>query len=300
MTTVETCEQETVNEKPALEELGLDLLVTSRRQRWLTLSRPVFLIALYAALASWGQLWALPIVVFLIFVAIVTAAHDVVHGAIGLSPRQTDLALALLGAVLFESGHAYRRTHHRHHEVFPGPDDPEGEPAKTSWQRAILGAPLFLPKLWCWAFERSRGRTGERLWLIGEALWFLVGFIGAILLLDAAPMVSGYFLMVVVGSWSYPLLTVHLPHRNYGDTPVRQTHTLRGTIMPRLFLELTYHLEHHLYPEVPSHHLPDLSRRGRALAPRAGRGAAAHDLKPRGCLLLPRPISSASTLRRPG
>jgi len=28
-----------------------------------------------------------------------------------------------------------------------------------------------------------------------------------------------------------------------------------------LFLELTYHLEHHLYAEVPSHNLPELSRR---------------------------------------
>ena len=28
-----------------------------------------------------------------------------------------------------------------------------------------------------------------------------------------------------------------------------------------MFLELTYHLEHHLYPQVPSHHLPELARR---------------------------------------
>ena len=40
----------------------------------------------------------------------------------------------------------------------------------------------------------------------------------------------------------YPLLTVHLPHRHYGDTPLTQTHTLRGRLIPRLFLELTYHL----------------------------------------------------------
>jgi beta-carotene hydroxylase len=31
--------------------------------------------------------------------------------------------------------------------------------------------------------------------------------------------------------------------------------------VPALFLELTYHLEHHLYPQVPSHNLPELSRR---------------------------------------
>jgi len=34
-----------------------------------------------------------------------------------------------------------------------------------------------------------------------------------------------------------------------------------GMIIPALFLELTYHLKHHLDPQVPSHHLPELSRR---------------------------------------
>jgi hypothetical protein len=32
-------------------------------------------------------------------------------------------------------------------------------------------------------------------------------------------------------------------------------------LTPALFLELTYHLEHHLYPQVPSHHLAQLARR---------------------------------------
>ena len=75
------------------------------------------------------------------------------------------------------------------------------------------------------------------------------------------PAVLVYTVQAVVGSWVYPLLTVHLPHRNYGDTPLTQTYTLRGRILPALFLELTYHLEHHLYPQVPSHNLPELSRR---------------------------------------
>ena len=70
-----------------------------------------------------------------------------------------------------------------------------------------------------------------------------------------------YAVLAVVGSWVYPLLTVHLPHHDYGDTPLTQTHTLRGRVIPALFLELTYHLEHHLYPSVPSHSLARLARR---------------------------------------
>ena len=70
-----------------------------------------------------------------------------------------------------------------------------------------------------------------------------------------------YAVMAIVGSWVYPLLTVYLPHHDYGDEPLTQTRTLRGRIIPAIFLELTYHLEHHLYPQVPSHHLPELARR---------------------------------------
>jgi len=79
--------------------------------------------------------------------------------------------------------------------------------------------------------------------------------------LQWTPIVLQYAVLAIVGSWVYPLLTVHLPHRNYGETPLTQTHTLRGSVIPKLFLELTYHLKHHLYPQVPSHNLAKLSRR---------------------------------------
>lgn len=214
----------------------------------------VFLLAVYA-----GFWWATPLLVFLIFVAVVTAAHDVVHDALGLSPRGNDWALFFLGALLLESGHAYRTSHLRHHTAFPGPGDPEGDPARMGFWGAVLHGPIFLPKLWLWAFRRSRRET--RRWLAAEAAWALaVPAIGAALLPWTSVLLL-YAGLAVAGSWVYPLLTVHLPHRGYGDTPLFQTRTLRGWILPKLFLELTYHLEHHLFPEVPSHALPELSRR---------------------------------------
>jgi beta-carotene hydroxylase len=94
-----------------------------------------------------------------------------------------------------------------------------------------------------------------------EALWPFGVIAAGILLWSQTPAVLVYAVMVIAGSWVYPLLTVHLPHRDYGETPLTQTHTLRGRIIPAIFLELTYHLEHHLYPHVPSHHLPELARR---------------------------------------
>lgn len=255
---------------PSLSSLGAALLATTPFQRRLALSRP-FIGLLVWALAAYARVWWLtPFLAFLIFVTVVSVTHDVVHGSLGLSRRQTDWALFALGAILLESGHAYRTTHFRHHTVFPGPDDPEGDPARMSFWQAVLHGPLFLPRLWCWAYARQKGNVPERFWLIAEAAWLLLVLSIGLIVWPWTVAVLVYAGMVIVGSWVYPLLTVHLPHRHYGDTPVTQTHTLRGRIIPALFLELTYHLEHHLYPQVPSHHLPELSRRLEPFLKQAG------------------------------
>ena len=246
---------------PSLKELGLDLLETTPQQRWLALARPLIGVAAYAAAAYMGLWWLLPLIVFLIFVAVVTVTHDVVHGTLGLSRRQTELALFVMGAVLLESGHAYRTTHRQHHATFPADDDPEGYPAKIGFLGAVLYGPVFLWRLWWWAFERNQGRLGQRVWLVVElAIPIGIAALG-VAVWRTTPFILLYVGLAVIGSWVYPLLTVYLPHKDYGDTPLTQTHTLRGRVIPALFLELTYHLEHHLYPQVPSHHLAELARR---------------------------------------
>jgi beta-carotene hydroxylase len=92
-------------EMPSLETLGSDLLVTTRNQRRLALARPFLVVVAYALAAYVGLWWLTPNLIFLVFVAVVTVTHDVVHGSLGLSRRQTDWALFAFGAVLLECGH---------------------------------------------------------------------------------------------------------------------------------------------------------------------------------------------------
>src|SRR5262249_53965432 len=184
--------------------------------------------------ASLGWSWFTPFIVFLIFVAGVTVTHDVVHGSLGLGPRQTDWALFAFGAVLMESGHAYRTTHLQHHRVFPGPDDPEGDPARMSLCQAVCYGPLFLPRLWWWAYRRHRHRPDQRCWLLGEAAWALAVMGAGILVWPWTAAVLVYANLAIVGSWVYPLLTVYLPHHDYGATQLTQTSSLRGRVIPAL------------------------------------------------------------------
>jgi beta-carotene hydroxylase len=243
-------------------------LRTTNRQRVITLARPVLLILTYALAYKAGLWWAAPIVVFLLFIAVVTSAHDVVHDAIGLSEGATEWALFFLGAALLASGHSYRATHLQHHRTFPGRDDPEGDPARMTLWGAVCHGPVFLPRLWGWAWQRATQR--DQRWLLAEAGSAVLLIVAGLALWPISHSLLLYCGLVYVGAWVFPLLTVHLPHRNYGDTPFTQTHTLRGRFVPALFLELTYHLEHHLYPSVPSHHLAALSHRLEPVLRKAG------------------------------
>ena len=242
---------------PGLAELGRDLLVTTPWRRRGALARPLVGIAVFVLAVRAGWWWLTPIAMFAVFVAVVTVTHDVVHRSLGLGRRASDWALLGLGMVLLESGHAYRSTHQQHHRVFPGDGDPEGYPARMSFSGAVLHGPVFLAGLWVWAYRQRRDRG----WLLVEAAAPVLAVGAAVALWPVTPGPAVYVGGAIVGSWVYPLLTVYLPHHDYGDTPLTQTRTLRGRILPRVFLELTYHLEHHLYPQVPSHHLAELSRR---------------------------------------
>jgi beta-carotene hydroxylase len=242
---------------PAFNDIAADLARPTKREAFVVLVRPFLCTLAYVAFALLGWWPLAPVAVFALFTAIVTSTHDAVHGSLGLSKRATEWWLFALGALVLESGHAYRLTHLRHHKVFPGPDDPEGEPARLTAWGAVAAGPTFLVRLFVWAWKRNV----DRAWLGAEAAW-AIGV--ALVALAVAPWTLWplcYVVMVLAGSWSYPLLTSHLPHRDYGDSVLTQTHTLRGRIIPALFLELTFHLEHHLYPRVPTHKLNALSRR---------------------------------------
>ena len=243
---------------PTVAELGHDLLQTTPWQRFITLMRPFTCVGFYIVFASLGW-WPLAVLaVIFLFITIVQSAHDLAHQVLGLPRWLNDWLLCLIGLLVLESGHAYQITHLQHHRRFPNEDDPEGDPAHMSFWRSLLEGPIFLYRLWWWAWHNAPSLRG---WLFGEAAWFFIIVGLSLIFWQHIPALLVYTALVIVGSWVYPILTVHLPHNVNGQNELFQTYTLRGKVVPNLFLELTYHLEHHLYPAVPSHHYHDLAQR---------------------------------------
>jgi beta-carotene hydroxylase len=247
---------------PTIDVLGRDLLVTSRLRRLMVFLRPIAGVAVFAALWSAGLPLLAPVGLAASFVFVICTTHDLVHSSFGLRRNGRDAMLAALPALILQSGHTYRSTHPQHHRVFPGgADDPEGLVADRGLARALAEGPLFLSRLWAWSWLRQSSHPRQRRLLAAEAAVLPLSFAAGIALLPWTSAVLVWVVLAILAGWLLPLFTVWLPHRKHGDTLETSAGSLRWPIVPRLLLGLTYHLEHHLYPQVPSHHMHELARR---------------------------------------
>lgn len=244
---------------PTLEALDIDLRHASALRRGVSALLPLATVAVFAG--AWAAQWyaLLPLIVLAHFVFTVAYLHDVTHGSAGLSAAHTHWALFLVGVLMLQSGHAFRYNHLFHHTHCLEDDDLEGAPARMALWRVLLCGPGYLPGLWREALRKAGAR--ERRWMVAELAGALVVACAAagVARWNAGPLL--YCAFVYVGGWAYPLATAYLPHYKPGTRPLEQARTMRGKIVPVLFMNLTYHLEHHLYPQVPGRNLGRLAGR---------------------------------------
>ena len=247
-------------ELPTLEELGVDLLRVSAGERAWSIARPLICFAAYFIFA--GEGWWLPAVgsvAGLMFITYVSTSHDLLHRTLGFSRRINEVLLSLTELLVLRSGHAFRVTHLNHHRRFPAADDVEGAVARLPWGRALLAGIGHQTSLFIWAWRHAH--PVERRWMVAEAGVIVAAITSSVVGLRVTPVPFVFVALVVTSSWLYPFATVWVPHRAAGDNALTQTIAVRGRWVPELFLQHTYHLEHHLYPAVPSYRWPELARR---------------------------------------
>jgi len=254
-------------EFPSLERLGRDLLVVAWWRRALSLTAP-FALALGYFVCAVDRRWAAAIActMVLTFLTYGSVSHDLVHRTLRLPPRVNDALLCAIELLSFRSGHAYRVAHLNHHAHFPDGDDIEGAAGGMTWWRALLDGVTLQPRLWWFAVRRQRDRG----WIVAEAagVVILLGASLAAIPWTAAP--AGYAALMIAGSWVFPFVTSFIPHDSQGRTTLTRTRLFRGRILSIVALEHLYHLEHHLYPQVPHHNWPRLAQRLDPYFERAG------------------------------
>lgn len=244
---------------PTLEALDTDLRSTSAVDRAIAALLPFATLTAFAIAFAAGWYLLLPLIVLAHFVFAVSYLHDVAHGCAELDSSQTHWALFIFGVLMLQSGHSFRYSHLFHHSHCLEDDDMEGAPARMDLLGVLLCGPAYLPKLWVRALREAAPK--EKCWIVAELASGLALSCAAVAVASWSMAPLAYCVLVYVGGWGYPLATAYLPHYKPGNKPLEQARTMRGTIMPALFMNLTYHLEHHLYPQVPGKNLRRLAMR---------------------------------------
>ena len=218
------------------------------------------------ALLRWWPLAVLAVMA-LSFVTYGSSSHDLVHRTLRLPRRLNDFMLSLIELLSLRSGTAYRLSHMYHHRRTLASDDIEAATAHGSLLWALASGPTTQVQLWLWAWRRHKRLRPQ---LLAEAIGIIVLIAAATVALRWTPAPMIYVVLVIAGSWLFPLITVYIPHNGRADTPLAQTRLFRGKLIQLIAFDHLYHLEHHLFPAVPHHHWKTLARRLDPYFDRAG------------------------------
>lgn len=242
-----------------------DLSHLSRRDvaSELLLSAPWLCASLLSAHAGWYVL-ALPCS-FVFFLTGLRQVHGAYHYSLGLSRRWTEWVIASMSLLMLGSMHAVQINHLRHHAHCMDDDDVEAMSARMPAWKALLTGPLFPIRLHAAAW--ARGNSRQKRWIVAE-LGVTSAMVALAWLLElpwfryhVGAMLTGQCLTSFFAVW-----TVH--HDCDRDVVAR---TIRGRFKAFVTYEMFYHLEHHLFPAVPTRRLPELSARLDAVAPNLSR-----------------------------
>jgi beta-carotene hydroxylase len=249
---------------PHLDQLGRDLLDVPWWARIASLALPFALATGFFVFATAG--WWIPALACAMLINFFTygsVSHDLVHRTLRLPPAVNEILLCAIELLTLRSGHAYRAAHLHHHARFPHEDDIEAAAARMPLVAAIADGLTLQWRIWFWALQRAitSQRRQDIPWIAAEGALIFALLALAIAVLPVTPLPAVFLVLMIAGSWVFPLVTTVLPHDPRGTTPLTQTRLFRGKILGLLALEHLYHLEHHLYPQVPHHNWPELARR---------------------------------------
>ncbi len=198
---------------------------------------------------------ALPFSAFF-FLTGLRQVHNGFHNSLGTGRFLTWLSLYLNSIGMLASIHAVKFNHLRHHKYCLSDDDYEGKSARMTWYGAILYGPVHMFLIHKVTFQLGSKTYRRNMLLellsiavfVALAVYFQVNF----LLYHIVVMVLGEFLMAFFAVWTV--------HHDTEDNPAL-ARTQRAWWKNKLTFSMFYHLEHHLFPAVPTIKLPELARR---------------------------------------
>ncbi|PZR23122.1 MAG: fatty acid desaturase [Citrobacter freundii] len=218
------------------------------------LTIPWFLLSIVFAYYGY-YLIALPFSAFF-FLTALRQVHNGFHHSLGTNKFLTWFSLFSNSILMMASIHAVKFNHIRHHKYCLTEDDYEGKSAGMSWYGAILYGPvhMFLIHKVTLQLGNKNYRRNVMLELVCIAIFAAVVFYFNIsfLIYHIIVMIIGEFLMAFFAVWTV--------HHDTHDHP-EMARTQRSGWKNKITFSMFYHLEHHLFPAVPTIKLPELAKR---------------------------------------
>jgi fatty acid desaturase len=240
-----------------------DLLPLRRREvaHELTLSLPWLLASLAAA-----QWHLYPLALFASFMFFLTGlrqVHNAYHYALGVPRAATEWVMLVLSVLMLGSMHAVQVNHLRHHRYCLGEEDIEAMSARLPAWRAVLLGPWFPLRLHHAALQVGSSR--QRRW-IGVELFANAAWIALVFAVFESRALEYHVMAMALGQCLTAFFAVWTVHHDCADGafPAR---TIHHPFKALLTYSMFYHVEHHLYPTVPTCLLPILARRLDRVAP---------------------------------
>lgn len=207
-------------------------------------------------LAYYGFYWiAIPFSA-LFFITALRQVHNGLHNALGTNGFLTWLSLYLNSVLMMASFHAVKFNHLRHHRYCLTEKDQEGKSAHMTWYQAILYGPIHMFKIhqltWVIGSKEYKRNMIFELSSIALVIFTAIFFDIHWLQYHIVFMIIGEFLMSFFAAWTV--------HHDTQDHP-HLARTQRNKWKNKISFGMFYHMEHHLFPSIPTIKMPELARR---------------------------------------
>lgn len=194
---------------------------------------------------------------FYFYLAGLRQAHGAFHYSLGIGRLATDMFLVLLSVPMLIPLHCVQINHLRHHKHLLSDLDIEGRIAHRSALGAIIYGPLFYVELIYHGYRagNSRQKRYQRL----EITLIVAALLSILFALNHTTLILFVLTMLIANCLS-GFFAVWTVHRDSEDTHL-QSRSQRGWLKSILVMNMFYHLEHHLYPQIHTAHWPTLAKR---------------------------------------
>jgi len=200
---------------------------------------------------------------FMFFLTGLRQVHNAYHYALGIPRNATECVMFVLSVLMLGSMHAVQLTHLWHHRHCLTADDVEATSARMPGWRAVLIGPLFPLRLHRKALQIANARHCRWIW---AELAANLAFVVAVFFVLEIRWLEYHVVAMLLGQCLTGFFAVWTVHHDC-DPQGRFARTIRHRAKALITYNMFYHVEHHLFPAVPTCRLPVLAQRLDAVAP---------------------------------